>query len=72
MPSEGIISAPKPNKSTNGATFVIRPGTSEPMVPNMDAAAETLDWRDCVPVCWLDVVAVELDEDDFAPSEPVT
>lgn len=65
MPSDGIMSAPMPNKSTKGATLVMRPGTSEPIVPNMEAAAETLDWRACVPVCWpLDVV--ELDEDDFA------
>lgn len=70
MPSDGIISAPKPNRSTKGATFVIRLGTSDPMAPSMDAAAETLDWRDCVPVCW--PPDVELDEVDFEPSKAVT
>ena len=56
IPSAGIMSAPKPNSKTSGATFVISPGTSEPMAPIIEAAAEAPDWRDWVAV---------LDDDDL-------
>lgn len=53
-PRAGIIKAPKPKSSTRGATFVISPGTRELMVPNIDAALDTADWRGWVLVDLLD------------------
>lgn len=38
MPSAGTTSAPSPSMSTRGATLLMRPGTSEPMVPMTEAA----------------------------------
>lgn len=50
IPSAGIMSAPRPNSTTSGATLVSRPGTSEPRAPITEAAAETGDWRAWVAV----------------------
>lgn len=61
--------APMPS-STNGATFVIRLGTSEPKAPTIEAAAEMGDWRACVAVdedLWLLLLLLPLldvDDDD--------
>ena len=43
IPSEGIIMAPMPNNNINGATFVIREGTSDPKVPTIEAATDMGD-----------------------------
>lgn len=39
-PSAGMRSAPKPNRRTKGATFVMRPGTILPRAPTSELANE--------------------------------
>lgn len=60
--SAGISIAPKPNKSTKGATFVIRPGTMDPSAPRTLAA----DWRAAAAVALKPSACLwpEVDDDD--------
>lgn len=69
-PSWGIISAPRPTSRSRGATFVIRPGTSEPIAPTIADAAEIGDCLAWVAFDWLEEeLEVELEELELEAAE---